>query len=484
MNYILKGHTFENDIQTITQVFYPNEKFIRVKDENISGLTVVSVLDDGRCTGLVYKDGLLLGSGQAYAESKDVRDIKLSLKKAMYHALTGVTGFKPPWGVLTGIRPVKLVHELFKEGMDETTAVSYLADRYYAGYDKIKLCVDVAKAQQHILSQRDGISIYIGIPFCPSICRYCSFTSYAALKYESIIDDYIDCLIKEIEAVKDYAKRKRLVSLYVGGGTPTALNDIRLERLLLAVSNSFNITDLTEFTVEAGRPDTITASNMALLKKYGVSRISINPQTQNDDTLAKIGRAHKAGDFTKAFYTARENGHDNINTDIILGLPGEDASHVEHTLKGIMAFGPENVTVHTLAVKRASRLKEELLNKEPLTGGLSLSIKAGEMEQMLALSQKYVYSGGMHPYYLYRQKNMIGGFENVGYSKPGKECLYNIHIMEETQTILAFGAGAITKTVDAVTNRIERIPNVKDVREYIARIDDMLLRKRELEDIL
>lgn len=310
-----------------------------------------------------------------------------------------------------------------------------------------------------------------GIPFCPTRCLYCSFTSYPIDIYKTKVDGYVEALIKELKFLGEKAQGKRLDSIYIGGGTPTSLTAEQLDKIMAAVSETFDLSNILEYTVEAGRPDTITAEKLKVIKKNGASRISVNPQTMNDETLRLIGRKHTVDDIKRVFYEARSIGHDNINMDLILGLPGEGEAEVKNTMEEIKKLSPESLTVHTLAVKRASRLKETL-------GEYDLA-KAMLMENILGLSAKGAAEMGLAPYYMYRQKNMLGSFENVGYAKKGFESIYNVVIMEETQSIYAAGAGASTKLYDPETDRIERIFNVKNVDEYIGRIDEMIDRKRK-----
>jgi oxygen-independent coproporphyrinogen-3 oxidase len=288
-------------------------------------------------------------------------------------------------------------------------------------------------------------------------------------KYAGLTDAYLEALELEMDYVRDYCGKRYLDSIYIGGGTPTSLSEAQLDRLLSGVASRFALDGAREYTVEAGRPDTLTREKLDIMKDHKVSRISINPQTMNDETLIRIGRGHTSGDFVKAFYMARERGFDNINADIIIGLEGEGPSDAAHTLARLAELSPDAVTVHTLSVKRASALKEEL-ERTTLTG-------AAETEEMLRIAAEGCARMGMRPYYMYRQKNMLGNFENVGYCVPGREGIYNVEIMEDRQTIVALGAGAVSKTIRG--DRIDRVFNVKNVEDYINRIDEMLHRKDE-----
>ncbi len=482
MNFILLGHNYENEIQTITQVFYPNEKFVKLNYSldnipNISEKIIVSIISDCECLAYIYKNGNIIAKSTSTITSFDDKYLKKVVKDTMYEALKLKTGFKPPWGKLTGIRPSKKVRELLDKGFSNSEIISIMHEQFEVDKDKISLAINVALSEIKIIQNNNGsdFSLYIGIPFCPTKCLYCSFTSYAINKYENIVDKYLNCLYKEMEFVKKFSKGRYLETIYIGGGTPTSLNEAQLESLLENINYYFNIGDAIEFTVEAGRPDTITEEKLLILKKYGVNRISINAQTANNKTLEVIGRQHTYEQFLNAFYLARETGHKNINIDLILGLPNENINDVLYTLEQIGKLSPENITVHVLAIKRGSQLKENIyFDREDY----SYILNSGkEVEKMIKLTDNHIKNLGLNPYYMYRQKNMIGNLENVGYCKEGYECIYNVQIMEEKQTIIAIGAGATTKTVDLSTNKIERTFNVKNVDEYINRIDEMILRK-------
>ena len=476
IKFILKGHNLPHEVQTIVQVFYPNRHYYETDEISDETYTVISILENGVNGAELYDCGKFIGRyEESFDESEivNIKEKKRKIKTAIFRLLTKITGYTPVWGILTGIRPAKTVNDLIDDGMTEKEALDFLCEKYFVSEEKAKLSIKVALEERNILklSNKDDISIYIGIPFCPTRCLYCSFTSYPLFQYKNKVDKYIDTLIKEIEFISDYTSKYNVKNIYIGGGTPTSLNEEQLERLLTAVDNNFDVKNTVEYTVEAGRPDTITEQKLVIMKNHNVSRISINPQTMNQKTLDLIGRKHTVEDIKYIFEKAREIGHNNINMDIILGLPEEKTEDVAHTMEEIMKLSPENVTVHTLAVKRASRLKEQF--------DLYTLTSLEEMEKMLSVSYKYAEKMGLKPYYMYRQKNMVGSFENVGYCKEGTEGIYNVEIMEENQTIFGCGAGATTKTVDKETGRIERIFNVKSVDDYISRIDEMLDRKKE-----
>lgn len=361
---------------------------------------------------------------------------------------------------------------LLEEGRSDPEIARYMRDTYYTSEEKTELAIEIANRERHILKDinfKNGYSLYVGIPFCPSICLYCSFSSSPLSLWKDKVDLYLDALCKEIDYVSDAFAEKELNTVYIGGGTPTTLEPYQLERLLSKLEERFCFDKLKEFTVEAGRPDSITREKLQVLRDHGISRISINPQTMNQKTLDLIGRRHTVEETVQAFYLARELGFDNINMDLIVGLPGEEKAEVEYTLKEITKLDPDSVTVHSLAVKRAARLK---LFKEE-----HKEMTMTNNREIMDMTADYARKLGLAPYYLYRQKNMAGNFENVGYAKEGKAGIYNILIMEEVQSILALGAGASTKMVWA-KDRIERIENVKDIKNYIERIDEMIERKR------
>ena len=421
-------------------------------------------------TAQLYENGSLICEK---TETADGVTMQHAVRSAVYHMLKEKTGQHFPWGMLTGIRPAKTINTYMDMGLTKDESIKKMIETYEMSPEKAELAATVATAERSILEKADknGISLYIGIPFCPTRCLYCSFTSYPIDIYKTKVDGYVEALIKELKFLGEKAQGKRLDSIYIGGGTPTSLTAEQLDKIMAAVSETFDLSNILEYTVEAGRPDTITAEKLKVIKKNGASRISVNPQTMNDETLRLIGRKHTVDDIKRVFYEARSIGHDNINMDLILGLPGEGEAEVKNTMEEIKKLSPESLTVHTLAVKRASRLKETL-------GEYDLA-KAMLMENILGLSAKGAAEMGLAPYYMYRQKNMLGSFENVGYAKKGFESIYNVVIMEETQSIYAAGAGASTKLYDPETDRIERIFNVKNVDEYIGRIDEMIDRKRK-----
>lgn len=403
---------------------------------------------------------------------RERKEYKNALMRPLYRILERTTGLHLPWGILTGIRPTKQVLEQLEAGISEEEIRRFMREEYFCTDEKIATSLSVAKTECGILKDMDyrsGYSVYIGIPFCPSTCYYCSFTSYPVGVYGARMEEYLDALMKEIRYAGGAFPEKRLQTVYVGGGTPTTLSAAQLDRLFDCMETNLDLSHVKEITVEAGRPDSITEEKLRVIRAHGIRRISINPQTMKQETLDLIGRRHTVEQIEEAFYMARSLGFDNINMDMILGLAKETPEDVAQTLSRIGKLSPDNLTVHTLAVKRAARLNT---NKEEYAG-----LEASGVQEMLRLSCEFAAAHDYHPYYLYRQKNMTENLENVGYARRGREGLYNILIMEERQTILALGAGATTKFVIPAENDIKRVENVKSLKDYIERIDEMIGRK-------
>ena len=389
--------------------------------------------------------------------------------------LMGETGRQLPWGTLTGIRPTKIAMTKLAEGDSPEEIFRYMKETYFTSDEKIRLSIEIAQRERRLLSAIDyknGYSLYIGIPFCPTTCLYCSFTSYPIGKWKDRTGEYLEALFKEMDYVAEEKRGCTLDTVYFGGGTPTSLSPEDLDILITRLKKTFDFSTVQEFTVEAGRPDSITREKLQVLKNHGVTRISINPQTMKEETLKLIGRRHTVEDVKERFLMAREMGFDNINMDLIIGLPEEGLEDVRTTMEEVKALAPDSVTVHSLAIKRAARLNTM---KE-----VYKDLKITNTQEMIDLTAQYAREMGLEPYYLYRQKNMAGNFENVGYAAPGKACIYNVLIMEEQQTIIGCGAGTTTKRLFPEENRIERAENVKDVEQYISRIEEMIERKRHL----
>lgn len=491
----LFGRDYEQEMRPLIRAFLPNADFevshyeaedeamrlVFEKETDPLLLSCNAANDYSFCMLLmedwfrirVYKKGELIGRADADGVDPERKAFRNRVAREVYQILSKDTGLTLPWGILTGVRPTKLVYEAVADGQDEDEIRRAMKTEYLCSDAKTETSITIAKREHEILSGMDyqnGYSIYIGIPFCPTTCAYCSFTSYPLSKFGKLADDYLDALEKEIAFLGTCRPKKRLSTVYIGGGTPTALNEAQLERLLMTVRKHLPMDEVLEYTVEAGRPDSVTEEKMRLLKAYGVTRISINPQSMRQRTLDLIGRRHTAEQIVEAFHTARACGHNNINMDMIIGLTGENPDDVSYTLSEIAKLDPENLTVHTLALKRAARLTTERENY----AGLEATGVSDMLERTVAFAKEH----GYRPYYLYRQKNMAENLENVGYAKPGTEGIYNILIMEEKQTILAAGAGAMSKFVFYGEDRIERVENVKSLTDYIARIDEMIERKK------
>ena len=521
---LLNDASFEQDIRELLMAFYPGETFTHKEEEAGEAELIVRGTREGDSFSLdvtpVKKDGsekvismreirasfgaqpsegecpecsndlnVPDASNASYQEQmKDALhfasihpdfsnrfETKNEIKQTLYRLLSAQTGKELPWGTLTGIRPTKIALTKLYDGWTDEQIETYMRETYFTSKEKIDLSIDVAERERRLLSTIDyenGYSLYVGIPFCPTTCLYCSFTSFPIVKWEKRMDLYKEALFKEMEYVAEQMKDRPLSTIYFGGGTPTSLNPQDLDEILTKVEELFPVEQAVEFTVESGRPDSITREKLQVLRNHGISRISINPQTMKQATLDLIGRRHTVEDVKEKFRLARELGFDNINMDLIVGLPGETIDDVRQTMEEIKALGPDSVTVHSLAIKRAARLN---IYKERYG-----NLKIVNTQEMIDLTAQYAEEMGLKPYYLYRQKNMAGNFENVGYAVPGKECLYNILIMEEKQTIAACGAGTTTKVYFPAENRIERAENVKEVEQYIDRIDEMIGRKEKL----
>lgn len=410
------------------------------------------------------------------------KDFKNGFKRFLYNVLSEATGKTLPWGNLTGIRPTKIAYGMLEQGSGDQIILDFYKNNHYVSSEKAALSLEIAKRERELLSHihyEGGYSLYIGIPFCPTTCLYCSFTSFPIAGYRDLVDKYLDCLIREMEQTSTAMKGQILDSVYIGGGTPTTLEPRQLDRLLAKLKSLFDFSTVQEFTVEAGRADSITEEKLKILFSYGVNRISVNPQTMKQETLDIIGRRVSVEQVEQAYMLARKAGFDNINMDIILGLPGELEADVQRTIDRVAALAPDSLTVHSLAIKRASKLNQWIQEK-----GVTM---LHNTDETMDIAEKGARRMGLAPYYLYRQKNISGNFENVGYAKESKFGLYNILIMEEVQTIVALGAGSITKKVDRMavegvgeSSLIERSENVKEVAQYIVRIDEMIERKRKL----
>ena len=492
---LLNKPEFEYDIHSLIKAFFP-EQYVGVsaeKKEYDEKIDIRMQVNYGEDTIQITWQEIVHTNEDAQANEKpgqeEVKEIpgetiqvdfsdrvrtKNQLKQMLYRMLCDYTKRTLPWGNLTGIRPTKIPMKLLEEGKSREEIYRYMKDTYFASDEKIELATGIAERENAILKKIDydnGYSLYIGIPFCPTTCLYCSFTSFPIVKWEKRMDLYKEALFKEMEYVAEQMKDRPLSTIYFGGGTPTSLNPQDLDEILTKVEELFPVEQAVEFTVESGRPDSITREKLQVLRNHGISRISINPQTMKQATLDLIGRHHTVEEIEEKFRMARSLGFDNINMDLIVGLPGEDKEKVAHTLEKVEALNPDSLTVHSLALKRATRLN---LFKDKYQ-----EISFENSAEIMKMTMDSAHRMEMGPYYMYRQKNMAGNFENVGYSREGKAGIYNILIMEEKQSILAAGAGASTKFVFEHGERIERVENVKDLKNYVERIDEMIERKRE-----
>ncbi len=465
----LNEDNFEYDIYSLVKAFYPKEEVKIGTDSCPPDEDILFSMN------VNYSDHVLTLDGKEVEIDYSNRpDTKNRLKLVIYESLSRRTGKSLPWGTLTGIRPTKISLGMIEEGSSDKDVTEYMEQTYLASKEKIDLSLMVSHKEHELLSKIDydnGYSIYIGIPFCPSTCLYCSFTSYPIGLWTKKLDDYIDALEKEMIFTADACKDKSLTTIYIGGGTPTSLDAAHLERLLSLIDKYFDTKSLLEYTVEAGRPDSITFEKLQVMKNHPVTRISINPQTMNQKTLDLIGRFHKVEDIYKVYAWARELDFENINMDLILGLPGETMEDVQYTLSEIEKLAPDNLTVHSLALKHSARLN---IDREAYDDYL-----IENSQKHMDICNEAAENMGMKPYYLYRQKNMAANLENIGYATAGKEGLYNILIMEEKQTIMALGAGCSCKFVADHGKTVTRCENVKDVQLYMDRIDEMIERKRE-----
>lgn len=471
----LNKQQFEYDIHSLVKAFYPAEDVKVVVGETEDVNFRLLFLSDGIQFEQTETGRVWSRTAKTEIENQaDKDELKNQVKLLIYKALSEVTEKQLPWGTLTGIRPTKIATAMLEQGRTEDEIRAFMREKYLVSPEKQELSIEIAHREEKLLSSLHGVkgySVYIGIPFCPTTCLYCSFTSYPIAAWRDRVGKYLDALDKEIDFVAENNADDILDTVYIGGGTPSTLNAEQLERLLHKIVTTLPMEQVSEFTVEAGRADSITRDKLEVLKKYGVTRISVNPQTMNQITLDRIGRRHTVEQVLEAFQLARELGFDNINMDMILGLPGEGVEEVKHTMEVIKELKPDSLTVHSLAIKRASKLAQWIREN-----GME---ELHNTDETMAIAEKTAREIGLVPYYLYRQKNMSGNFENVGYAAPGKFGVYNVLIMEEKQTIVALGAGSITKRVFP-DGRIERCENVKDIEQYLSRIDEMIERKREL----
>lgn len=470
MNLYVKNHNFHFELENLTRLFFPNEKITVIRDfsEPQPPYIYTEVSDE---ITISVNIGSFNKSETAVKKLTD-DDNELVSAQLLYKLLCDFTGLTQPWGILTGVRPVKLLRRLAEESSEEQAVKKFEKD-FFVSDEKIALSRETEHNERKILelSKPESFSLYVGIPFCPSRCSYCSFVMASIERAEKLIEPYTKLLCEEIKRTAEIANKLglRLETVYFGGGTPTTLSAEQLDTVLGTVNNSFDMSTCREFTVEAGRPDTIDIAKLFALKENKVDRISINPQTVNDEVLKTIGRKHTAQQFFDAFELARKCGFDNINTDLIAGLPTDTPESFKNSLDSIVRLNAECITVHTLCMKRASRLTTE---------GVTLDLQqARDAREMLAYTQNVLGQNEYIPYYMYRQSRMVGNLENVGWSKKGFESLYNVYVMDETHTILACGSGGVTKLKRNNPDYLERIFNFKYPYEYIDRFDELIQRK-------
>ncbi len=467
---IMANYCQRNSIQFVKERASADKGTIFVKSILTAGKGEVFVECEIIGNGCTNKkaDRFELTAGKPYEVTKQCkRYVKHNLLRAAEEFFE-----KPlPWGILTGIRPVKMVHKLMDCGLKNEDILRHLTSFYKLAPDRAQLGIDIAMYEREFIFPYNPkkVSVYISIPFCPTRCSYCSFPSNEIARWGHFTGRYVEVLTEEIQAAGRALAKAGLScdTVYIGGGTPTSLDLKDLDRVLNAVKEHLIVPETREYTIEAGRPDTLNRAKLELMKEYDATRISINPQTMNAVTLKKIGRDHSPEDIVYAFEMARKTGHDNINMDIIMGLPGEDKAMAARTLGFVKDLNPENVTVHTLAIKRASKLHEE-------EGFNARWVKEKEVQTMMELATDFLQDMGMNPYYLYRQKYMVGNLENIGFCLPGFEGIYNMRIMEEKQTILGLGAGATTKLIYLDEDRLERKQNPKSLEHYINRAEDIV----------
>lgn len=478
-----EGHDFHYELENICRLFLPQENITVLSappEQQSAELTARTILQrDGEACALrcevaleEYREGRDFAVPAAGPQAQETCELRLA--ELLFGLLARLCGSEPDWGLVTGVRPVKLLRRLTRDE-GAAAAEAWFRDRLHVQAHKIDLCCQTLRNEDRILalSRPDSFSLYVSIPFCPTRCDYCSFVSHTVERAAKLIPPYVDLLAQEIAATGAIARDLglRLETVYFGGGTPTTLSAEQLTALFEAVAAAFDLSHVREYTVEAGRPDTVTREKMQALQAAGVTRVSINPQTLRDSVLETIGRRHTAEQFYAAYALARDVGFTNINTDLIAGLPGDAPAGFVASLDGILALAPDSITVHTLSMKRASNLVVHRRADIP---------DGRDAVQMVAETARRLPAAGYRPYYLYRQSRMAGNQENVGWSRPGKEGLYNVYIMDETHTILACGAGAVTKLKQPGGDYLERIYNFKYPYEYNTRFGELLARKARI----
>ena len=484
MTLIFSANDYKYELEGIMKLFIPaslfthiysdkietDDDFVFARERKFNNYTLLYVIASykGKC---LHKSHIIRPSDKGLDA-----DCELIMSRLLYMLMQRLTGKSSGWGVITGIRPVKRVNAMISEGLNKTEISEILKTKYLCSDEKCELSYLTAQIQKKALDElpQNSFSLYISVPFCPTRCSYCSFVSQSVEGTMKLIPEYINKLCEEIRYTGSLVKRLGLRpdTVYFGGGTPTTFTAPQLERIMKTISESFDMSALREYTVEAGRPDTITEEKLRTIKALGCKRISINPQTLNDKVLETIGRKHSTAQFYESYELARKVGFECVNTDIIAGLPSDTVESFKHTIDELIRLSPENITVHTLSIKRSARINQSH----------DRTVLDNPASEMVSYASKKLLEAGYCPYYLYRQKNMLDNLENIGWTKNAHESLYNIYIMEEVQTILAMGAGASTKLVDIENKRLERVFNYKFPLEYNKHFDLMLKKKDEIED--
>ena len=471
MEIITTGHELDDAVRQVLQLFFDISTDFTVESSLIENNNIYEA-----AATITIGDKKAFGEAKGQLLSPKRKEMGDLIKKSVFFACKKLSDMPTPWGVSTGIRPAKTARMMIDEGYSDEEILSFMQNEYFVAENKAHLSLDVAKKEAELLKNRveNGISLYVGVPFCPTRCSYCSFISQAVEHNRKFLEPYADALMKEIEATAEIADSfgYKTETVYFGGGTPTTLPPAILDKVIKKVKECFDISLLKEFTVEAGRPDTFSDEMLSVLRENGVNRISINPQTMNQKTLDLIGRKHTVEDAVKAFEMTKKYDCFSINADLIAGLPEEIPEDFEKTVRDVVALNPDAVTVHTMYMKRAARLIDDF---EKLRF-------ASHTAEMVDFSHNYLAENGFLPYYMYKQRNTLGNLENTAFAKAGHESLYNIYIMEEIQTIFALGGGASTKMVKG--DRIERVFNPKEAGDYINRIDEIIEKKKKAVEFL
>ncbi len=476
MNLCNINHGFNYELEKLSRIFMPYEKINILNEVLPAEVYAVCEIDGKMAKATLFAEGKSYEQ-RASIEGDTDKDAELTIASCLYKCFSEATGYSAEWGLLTGVRPAKLYSRmLISDGREATD--QYFSEKLFVSDEKIRLCAETVGPEEDIVSKSgpDSFSLYISVPFCPSRCSYCSFVSHSVDKAGKLVGPYVDLLCEEIKSTGEIAKdlSLKLETVYIGGGTPVALNAEQLTRVMSAIRENFDLEGILEYTVEAGRPDAITEDKLIAIKKGGATRISVNPQTMNDSVLRAIGRNHNAKQTEDAFLLAREVGFDNINMDLIAGLPTDTADSFKKTLDTVLLLDPESVTVHSLSVKKASTIS---------TSGAFPDTEVGKTaSEMVKYAKKVLADKDILPYYMYRQSKTVGNLENVGYAKKGYEGLYNVYIMDETHTILACGASGVTKLREPNGPFIDRIYNFKYPYEYISRFDEIIGRKSGIKE--